>query len=219
MDEVEKRAVGDACEQRGRCDQARTAPSDHREAGAAAHLDDPPWEQTEALVPAVLERFLEQQLVAEADAEHRLAGARQLDDPPAEPSLLEPGERRRERANAGEDDAVCARELVDITGQPSVGADRDEGALDRADVADAVVDDRDHPSSPFDDGVPRPVTVIASRRASPRALNVASTMWWRLRPRMRSTWIVAPRWIDSARQNSSSTSDSRVPMRPRTATL
>src|ERR1700682_3822175 len=36
---------------------------------------------------------------------------------------------------------------------------------------------------------------------------------------MTSTWIVAPRWIDSAFQNSSITSDSMVPIRPFSATL
>src|SRR5579864_1219445 len=76
-----------------------------------------------------------------------------------------------------------------------------------------------HPRRPFEDGTPPPPTAIAARSARPSALNVASATWCRLRPRIRSTWIVAPRWIDSARQNSSITSDSSVPIRPRSGTL
>jgi ABC-type uncharacterized transport system ATPase subunit len=90
--------------------------------------------------------------------------------------------------------AVGRREHVAIGRQTRLRADLDQRPLDRADVADAVVDDGDHPRTPLDDGMPGPPVVdIASWSARPSALKVASTMWWRLRPRTTSTWIVVPR--------------------------
>src|SRR5205823_5361181 len=122
--------------------------------------------------------------------------------------------------NPRQHDPIGLGHVVRVRCQSDVSADMDQGALDRADVAHPVVDDRDQPRRPLEEGTPAdPPGAIASRNARPSALNVDSATWWRLRPRIRSTWMVAPRWMDSARQNSSTTSDSSAPMRPLNATL
>src|SRR6266550_9535176 len=196
------------------------APSDHGYPTAAGHLHHAPRQKPQALVATVFHRLLAEELVAQAHPQDRLAVARQLHDPAAQAGVEEPGEGRRERADARQHDPVGRVQLVRIRGQSDLGTHVDQRALDGANVAHAVVDDRDQPSRPFDEGTPgAPPAAIAARSASPRALNVDSATWCRLRPRIRSTWIVAPRWMERARQNSSITSDSRVPTRPRSATL
>ena len=136
----------------------------------------------------MLRRLLEHELIPEAHAEHRLAPPRQLDDRPAQAVLGQPGQRGSKRPHTGQDDALGALQLGRIGGQAHLRPDMDQRALDRADVAHAVIHDRDQPSKPFDDGTPaEPPGAMASRSARPSALNVASAMWWRLRPRIRST--------------------------------
>src|SRR5438876_686544 len=185
---VEVGPVGDALPERRRAGLHGATPADHRNAIARGDLDHPAGEQPESFVPAVLARLLEQELIAEADAEHRLATPRQRDDSPAEAVLRQSRDGRRERSDARQDDAGRRLELAGIGGESRLGSDLDQRALDRSDVADPVIDDRDHFKTPFDEGTPgRPVDAVASCSARPRALNVASTMWCRLRPRIRST--------------------------------
>ena len=143
---------------------------------------------------AVLNRLVEQQLVSQTHAQQRLPFGGQLDDPAPQSLLGELLQRRCERPHAWQDHAVCSLELVGIRGELRLSPHVRQRALDGTNVANPVIDDRDHPSSPLDDGTPAgPPGDIASRRARPKALNVASTMWCRLRPRITSTWIVAPR--------------------------
>src|SRR6266446_3789870 len=127
---------------------------------------------------AVLQRLLEEELVAEAHSQDGLAVAGQLDDPAAQSGLRELCEGRRERADARQHDAIGGVEIVCLCGQLDLGADVDQGALDGVNVAHAVVDDGDQPSKPFDDGIPgAPPAAIAWRSARPRALKVDSAMW------------------------------------------
>src|SRR5258708_1345142 len=218
--EIEVGTVLDPLPQDGVVALLQAAPSDHRKTLAALHLDHLSRQQPQALVAAVLLRLLEQELVAEAHAQQWLARFSHRRDASAEAVFRELFEGRRKSPNPRKDDSFRLFELFRIRGERGLGPDMRERSLDRADVAHAIVDDRDHPSSPFDDGTPAaPPGDIASRRARPSALNVASAMWWRLRPRITSTWMVAPRGIDRAFQNSSITSDSSVPMRPLSSTL
>jgi hypothetical protein len=102
-------------------------------------------------------------------------------------------QRGRERTHAGQHDAAGALQLFWIRRQLCFGADMAQRPLHRMHIADSVVDDRYQPNSPFDEGTPGPPPcAIAERSARPSALNVASAMWCRLRPRITSTWIVAP---------------------------
>src|SRR5579859_125389 len=218
--EVQVRVVGDAVPQRRRRRLLQAAPADDRKVRAAFDPDDAAGEQTEALVPPALGGLVEQQLVPKAYPEHGLAAPREAGHPPPEPVLGELGHGGRERAHAWQHQALRPLELIGIGRDQRLGAGMHQRALHGAQVADAVVDDGYQPSRPFEDGTAGPPPArVASRRARPSALNVASATWCRLRPRMRSTWMVAPRWMDMAFQNSSSTSDSSVPMRPRSGTL
>src|SRR5690348_9920969 len=177
MHEVEVGAIGHPVPKLGIAGLSETAPPDHRQAQRRADLDHSPGEQAEAFVPSVLRRLFEEELVAEADAQDRFASLRQLDDPAAEAALLEPRKRGREGADTGKHDACGSLEVLLVRGEPWLGAHLEQGTLDRADVADAVVDDRDQPSSPFDDGTPaEPEGAIAPRSARPSALKVDSAM-------------------------------------------
>src|SRR5437588_2793416 len=219
MHEVEVGAVRDPGPERRPVGLPEAAPADDRQVGGGSHQVDLSPQQAQALVPPVLARFLEEQLVTQANTEQRLALPSQLHDLAAEVArgqLLEGG---GESADARQHDAVRTLQVLLVRADLRFGPHPEQGALDRAQVADAVVDDRDQPSRPFEEGIPRPPRDIASRSASPSALAADSAMWWRLRPRIRSTWMVAPRWIENARQNSSSTSDSRLPTRPRSGRL
>src|SRR5207302_2904277 len=217
--EVKIGRVLDAVPERRPVDLAQPAPADHRQALAVSHQLDRPLEQTESLMVAVLGRLVEEQLIAEADAEQRLAAPGQVDDLPAQVALLQPRQGRREGPDTGQDETVGSAQVLLVRRDLRLGARVQQRALDRAQVANAVVDDGDHPSTPLDEGTPRPRTDIESRSASPNALKVDSDMWCRLLPRIRSTWMVAPRWSESARQNCSSTSLARVPIRPLSGTL
>src|SRR4029077_3649015 len=110
-------------------------------------------------------------------------------------------------------------QVLHVGGHARLRADVLQRPLDGSKVAHAVVHYRDHPSSPFDEGTPSPLTATAWRSARPSALKPDSAMWWRLRPRMRSTCSVAPAWIENARHHSSSVSDSSAPIAPSSGTL
>ena len=131
-----------------------------------------PGEQAQAGLSLVLVGGLEQQLHAQAQAEHGHAGARALGDQLVEPGSAEAAHRLREGADAGHDDAVRRADRVVVGGQQRVGADVLERLLDAAAVAHAVVDDGDHVSVPLVDGIPVSVgsTATAARSARANAL-------------------------------------------------
>ena len=136
------------------------------------------------LRPTVLGAALVEQLHAEADAEDRHAGVAALAQQPVEAELAYRRHRRRKRADARQDDTVRGSHDVVLAGDRRAGADMLEGLLGRAQVAHAVVEDRDRRpgahSSPFVEGMPCSSGSIetASRSARAKALNAASTMWW-----------------------------------------
>src|SRR5262249_14912943 len=100
------------------------------------------------LVTAVLFRLFEEQLIAEADAQQWPALTRKLHDPAAQVPLLQLPQGRREGPHAGQHQAFGSGQLVVVGGRSRSGSDVQQRTLDRAQVADAVVDDRDHPESP-----------------------------------------------------------------------
>src|SRR5437660_1646784 len=110
------------------------------------------------------------------DAKQRDTPFGQFHDLPAQVARLQPLERRREGADAWQYQAVGPAQLVLVGGDPGLRARVQQRALDRAQVADPVVDDGDHPKSPFEDGIPRPPSAIASRSARPSALAADSAM-------------------------------------------
>src|SRR5437879_9869037 len=74
---IEVGAVGDALPQRRRGGLHGATPADHRNAIARGDLDHAAREQPASFVPAVPDRLLEQELIPETNAEHRLATPRQ----------------------------------------------------------------------------------------------------------------------------------------------
>src|SRR5712691_10315102 len=176
MHEVKVRVVRDSTPQRRLVLQRKPAPTDHGQSRALAHLDHATIQQAEALVPAMLRRFLEEELIAEAHPEHWLSSFGELDHPPADSTLRELFQRGGEGADPRQHQAVGALQLVPVGREFRLRSDVKEGAFDRAQVADPVIDDRNHPRRPLDDGTPPPLTLMASRSANPSALNVASAM-------------------------------------------
>ena len=92
----------------------------------------------------------EQRLQAEADAEERHAGGDALDEGFADPQLVERAHHLAEVADAGQDD--FRRGAQSAASRTSVYSRRSRpGVLDGAQIARAVIEDRDH-SSPLVDG-------------------------------------------------------------------
>src|SRR5262249_10699113 len=119
-----------------------------RQTQGPAHLDHATGKQAQTLVTAVLLRLFEEQLIAEADAQQWPALTRKLHDPAAQVPLLQLPQGRREGPHAGQHQAVGAGQLVEVGGHARGGSPLQYSTLDRAQVADAIVDDRDHPESP-----------------------------------------------------------------------
>src|SRR5262245_43249744 len=95
-------------------------------------------------------------------------------------------------ADAGQDGGVATTYFIRITRDDRFGAGCFKRAPDRTQVPSTIVDDRDHASTPFVDGIREgsPVIRVADRSASAPALKIASAAWCELRARRRSICIV-----------------------------
>ena len=142
--------------QRRRALEADGVPADVRQLQAlGAQRHDPAAQQAEALGAAELLGALEEQVHPQAQPDDRHARGRALAHERVEAAVAQPPHRLRQRADAGQHEAVGRREHLDVGGQQRLGADALEGLLDRAAVAHAVVDDPDHSVSvPLVDGTP-----------------------------------------------------------------
>src|ERR1051326_3262919 len=138
MHEVEVGAIGHARPQLRIARLGETAPSDHGDARRRADRDHSPGEEAEALMPPMLGRLIEKELVAQTYPKDGLSSPRQLDDAAAEAALLEPRQRRREGADPGKHDACGTLQVLSAGGQKWLGANLKKRAFDRADVAGAV---------------------------------------------------------------------------------
>src|SRR5262249_14290005 len=91
-----------------------------------------------------------------------------------------------EGALTGHDDLVGAADDLGVAGQHDVGADLLQRALDRAQIARADVDQRDHwVSVPLVDGTAPPSrgsSRVAASHARANALKMHSMVWWALPP-------------------------------------
>ena len=92
---------------------------------------------------AVLVAGLEQDLHADADAEHRPATRQPPADDLRAAHVAEPGHAGGEGAHAGHDQPVARLGCRPVAGDDDVGSDPGEGALGGAQVAGAVVEDDD----------------------------------------------------------------------------
>src|SRR5215208_807695 len=217
MHVVEGDRVAQALGQRRLALERHPVPPDVRELGRLErrHLAGQQAEPQSALV---LRGGLEQQLHAEADAEHRRATARAFADHLVETLRPQPSHRLGKRPHAGDHDRVGRADLVVVGSAPDVGADVLERLLDGAAVAHPVVDERDgaHVSVPLVDGIPdsEGSTATATRSARANALKQASIMWWALVPAWSSRWSVSRAALATARKNSSAVSCSKPAMSP-----
>ena len=131
-------------------------------------------EQAEARQVGIFGASLEEPLHAETDAEQRAAGCRQIGQRAAPRVAERPG--FREVSDAGNHDGTGAGEILRFTRQGDGGSRRLQAALDRREVAGAVVDEGDH-NSPFVLGsvrARRRSRAQAMRSARANALNMAS---------------------------------------------
>ena len=152
VNEIEVGAVGDAAPQRRHLRLREPAPANHGEPPAVFHLHHTAIEQPEALVAAMLRRLLEQQLIAEADPEDRLPLLGQFDDPAAEAAFGKLGKSGRKRPYPRQHHAVGVLKVVAIGGELGLSSNMEQRSLDRAQVPDPVVDDRDHWGPPKNSG-------------------------------------------------------------------
>ena len=121
-----------------------------------------------------LVRGIEEELVADADAEERRAvrdgGANRVIDA----RLDQPRHRGAEAADAGEHELRCARDCIRVTRHVERSAGRAQRARDVRDVGDRRVDERRVHSTPFVEGTSLVTICFASRTAIANALKIAS---------------------------------------------
>ena len=119
-----------------------------RRCGKAADLA---WEETQA---ALLGRFFarfKQRLQAEADAEERNTGADAFEQRFPHLQLVERAHHLSEMSHAGKNDFRRDAQARSVSNEFVLRADLRQRVLNRAQIARAVIEDRDH-SSPFVDG-------------------------------------------------------------------
>ena len=133
-------------------------------------------EQAEAGDTAVLVGLLERQLKPEADAERRFAGGDASPQRLVQAPFAEDGHRARRRANSGQHGEAGRGHLRWRLGDANFGAQAREGREDGANVARAVVADRDLHKSPLVEGMPASSARTAWRSARPTAL-YADSAW------------------------------------------
>ena len=139
-----------------------------------------PVEHAEPGDPRALLGVLEQQLEADADAEHRFAHGDGVEDHPVEPARPQRRRAGAEVADARQHDPDRPVRLGGRRDETGLGADVRQRLLGRAQVADPVVEHGDHGlEDPLRGGHARRPR-RASRRGAPgrRALNDASRTWW-----------------------------------------
>src|SRR5581483_914809 len=148
-----------------------------------AHTHRLARKKREPVDAAVLLRPLDRELEAEADAEHRPVQRKPLAQHRVEPLRVQLRHRRPCRPDPGKHREIGARHVV-----RQLCAESAQRDLDRADVARAVITDRDLHRIPFVEGMPADSVRNAVRSARPTALYAASAVWWGSRP-VAWTWI------------------------------
>ena len=200
--------AGQSRGERRRALEADVVPADVRDPQPAgvqrAHLAG---EQPEAVGELVLLGALEQQLHAQADAQHGRAGRGGGPDALVEAELDEVAHALRERPDARDDERVGRLQRRRVARDERARADVLQRLLHRSAVAHPVVDDRHrrHVSVPLVLGTPFSVgsRATAARSARAQALNVASITWWALVPASTVRCSVSLALAASARKNSS----------------
>src|SRR5262249_14091683 len=150
--------------------------------------------EAEAAHRAELDALLEEDLHADADPEKGPTRERRVADDVDEAGRLQVLDAGTERTHPRQHDSVRTPDVARIAAHPDL--DVASGLVRRAlealggapQIADAVVDDRDH-RMPLVESTPwmRGSIAVAASRARASPLNAASIMWWGFRPRTQST--------------------------------
>ena len=174
--------------------------------GACSSSTVPGHSPQPVAVDAVLDAVGEQDLHADTNAEHGTAGNEPAIDDAFAAHRSQPGHAGFEGADTGHDKARRVFGDGGIGGEDDVSASTLHRANDRAEVAGAVIQDRnagvERPQGlPWWTGCPvsRGSSAHGVRRARATALNCASAMWCGSRPPSSWTCNVMPAWcaIDS----------------------
>ena len=131
----------------------------HARHAALVEPQRPAGHEAEPVDAAVLVRPVERELQTQADAEHRASRRDARSQRLVVAALAQARHRGARRADARQDGEIGVSDVVD-----DPRAEALERELDRADVAGAVLADRDLHSRPFVDGSPAPSR--APRRAA-----------------------------------------------------
>ena len=152
-------------------------PSDVRDLDVRIlHADDLSLQQSQPFALFDLIAFLKEHLHAQTDAQQRFSRMGLFFDRFDETGLFQIAHAIAKGADPREDQTVrCGQRRWVLTDLIS-GLDRIQGVADAVQVAHAIIDDRDHSSTPFVLGSVSSTMRIASRRARPNALKTASTL-------------------------------------------
>ena len=131
---------------------------------------------------AVLETAVEEQLHAEAYPEEWLARGDLPFELLVESAAPQRSRRVRKGAHAGQHDVRRVREQRPVRAYPRVDAEILERLLHAAQIAHSVIDDRDHSSTPLDEGISSETILTAADIALANALKIASALWWLFDP-------------------------------------
>jgi len=143
MYEVEPRSIWDAGEQHRANRRRYRVPSHVRQHWRLQRLDPAAQHAQTSSLLAVLDARIEENLHAYADAQHRAASTRSLDDRRAAVHRDKPGHARREGTDAGYDQTVGVSRRLGIRRHRDIGPDALERALRGAEIARPVVEHHD----------------------------------------------------------------------------
>src|SRR3954451_9269954 len=218
VDEVERRLLAETLGELRGVLPAHRRPADVRDLVAIRlERSDDAAEQRQPAGALVLHRGVEEQLHAEADPEHRDAGLDPPGDQLVQADFVDAAHRLREGADARQDHAVRGLDARGIRRDLGLRPDLLQRLLDRAQVAHPVVEDGDARHSvsvPLVEGTPLSSGSIetATRSARENALNAASIMWCALDPERTQRCSVILELLETARKNSSVSSESKPAM-------
>src|SRR5699024_4261732 len=178
--------------------------------GQGAYL---PRHQAEAGVLPVFKAAVEQQLHPQADAQQGLLGGLlpQHRDQPGGPELVHGVPKG---AHPGQDDPVRRPDPGGVGGDGGVQPQAPQAGAEAEQVAHPVINDSDHTSSPFVEGISSRCawsTWTAAARARAIPFQQASRIWWLLPPANWTKCSVAGTLRANPSQNSRAHSTSKSP--------